>query len=161
MRKILFRENTQSFSAPAGYSVISYKGGQMVVSDSTSGEKSVSSSGEKFTAAVKVYAGQLAYLKEDGLIASPQSISLEDDDNKADNIIGVILNDAEADELVYVLTKGIWNGFTNEDNLDITPRSILYIDTEGNLTTVITPYLFGKVLAKENNIIIIRNNFTK
>ena len=33
MRKILFRENTQSFSAPAGYSVISYKGGQMVVSD--------------------------------------------------------------------------------------------------------------------------------
>jgi hypothetical protein len=155
MKRILFRENAQSFSATAGYSVLSYKDGQMVVSDSTSGEKSVSSSGEKFTAAVKVYAGQLAYLKEDGLVASPQSISLEDDDNKADNIIGVILNDAEADELVYILTKGIWNGFTNEDNLDITPRSILYIDTEGNLTTVITPYLFGKVLAKEDNRIII------
>ena len=155
MKRILFRENAQSFRAPAGYSVLSYKDGQMVVSDSTSGEKSVSSSGEKFTAAVKVYAGQLAYLKEDGLVASPQSISLEDDDNKADNIIGVILNDAEADELVYVLTKGIWNGFTNEDNLDITPRNILYIDTEGNLTTVITPYLFGKVLAKEDNRIII------
>jgi hypothetical protein len=155
MKRILFRENAQSFIATAGYSVLSYKDGQMVVSDSTSGEKSVSSSGEKFTAAVKVYAGQLAYLKEDGLVASPQSISLEDDDNKADNIIGVILNDAEADELVYILTKGIWNGFTNEDNLDITPRSILYIDTEGNLTTVITPYLFGKVLAKEDNRIII------
>jgi hypothetical protein len=155
MKRILFRENAQSFSATAGYSVLSYKDGQMVVSDSTSGEKSVSSSGEKFTAAVKVYAGQLAYLKEDGLVASPQSISLEDDDNKADNIIGVILNDAEADELVYILTKGIWNGFTNEDNLDITPRSILYIDTEGNLTTVITPYLFGKVLVKEDNRIII------
>jgi hypothetical protein len=144
MKRIFFKENDKSYTSPNGYSIISYRGGEMVISDYRFGEKSVSSSGEQFISSGKVYSGQLAYLNEDGFVTSPQSI--EKDDNKADNIIGVILNDADEGELVNVLNRGIWNGFSNDEGLNISPRSILYIDTDGNLTTTTTPYVFGKVL---------------
>lgn len=145
-RRIFLKENDASTLVPQGYVSLSNQGGDLKTADSK-GIKPVSSSGEKFIAKGDVYEGELVYLNLDGTVSVPGNIT--DDDNKADNIIGIFLSDAEDSEQVSVITKGI----ISLDTLSLIPRTIYYIDTNGKLTTTVTPYVLGKSLST-NNIMI-------
>jgi hypothetical protein len=145
-RRIFLRENDASPSVPQGYVSLSNQGGDLKTADSK-GIKPVSSSGEKFVAKGDVYEGELVYLNVDGTVSVPGNVS--DDDNKADNIIGIFLSDADNNETVSVITKGI----VTIDSLSLEPRTIYYIDTDGKITTTVTPYILGKSLSA-NNIMI-------
>jgi hypothetical protein len=146
-RRLLLREGGSSKRAPSGFISISTKDGQLKTDDDKGASKPVSATGEKFTANGEVYEGELVYLNEDGTVSVPGNI--KDDDNKADNIIGVFLSDANDGESVSVITKGI----ISLPSFDFTPRTIYYITSDGYLTTSVTPYIFGKSLSS-NNIMI-------
>ncbi len=145
-RRLFIKESSSVDSVPEGFVTISNQGGQIKTSDST-GSKPISSTGEKFTTKGDVYQGELAYLNTDGTVSVPGNV--EEDDNKADNIIGIFLSDASDSDTVSIITKGI----ISLDIFDFEPRTIYYITTDGKLTTSITPYIFGKSLSS-NNIMI-------
>lgn len=131
----------------SGFVTISSQGGQIQTSDASGVTKPISSQGQGFTAYGDVFQGELVYLNTDGTVSIPGSIS--DDPNKADNIIGVFLSDADDGEEVQIVTKGS----VTLSSLNLQPRTIYYIDARGRLTTTTTPYIFGKSLSS-NSIMV-------
>jgi hypothetical protein len=145
-KKLFLKESQTNSVVPDGFVSLSNQGGELKTGDSK-GTKPVSATGEKFVATGSVYEGELVYLNSDGTVSVPGNVT--DDDNKADNIIGIFLSDAEDAEVVSVITKGI----ISLDSFDFQPRTVYYITTDGKLTTSVTPYIFGKSLSSTNIMI--------
>jgi hypothetical protein len=142
-RRLLLREGGQSLAPPPGYVTIQSQDGQLQTQNEKGTSQPVSAQGESFVAKGDVFVNELAYLNDDGTVSIPGNIT--EDDNKADNIIGVFLADAEDGEQASIITKGI----ITLNSFQLVPRAIYYIDTKGKLTTAVTPYIFGKSLTTE------------
>lgn len=131
----------------SGFVTISSEGGQIQTTDAKGFAKPISTQGNGFVAHGDVFQGELVYLNSDGTVSVPGSV--DNDPNKADNIIGVFLSDADDGEEVQIVTKGS----VTISSLNLRPRTIYYIDARGKLTTTTTPYIFGKSLTS-NSIMV-------